>query len=68
MALKRLVMECKPNVILIQVSICSGEKETYYFKPWLQDWSFFSVVSKGLYMVLISMWSPKLRIFSSTII
>jgi exonuclease III len=40
-ALKRMVVECKHDIILVQETMCPGEKAIELaFSLWLKDWSF----------------------------
>jgi hypothetical protein len=46
-ALKILVANNKPNILLIQETMCLGEKDVEDFKTWLRDWSFSTSDSIG---------------------
>lgn len=66
-ALKRLITLSRPDVILLQETMCNGEKAVEFVKLWLKDWAFCSFDSKGLSGGLLSAWSPKLKTISSSL-
>jgi hypothetical protein len=65
-ALERLVADYKPNILLIQETMCLGENAMDSFRAWLRDWSFCAVDSIGS-RGLLSSWSPNFKYVSSVI-
>jgi hypothetical protein len=59
--LKRLVHSCKPDFIIIQETMCSGEKVVEDLHNWLNDCSFYSQDLMGLSTGFLSTWSSCLR-------
>jgi hypothetical protein len=64
MVLKRLVVECKPDIILIQETMCLGDKVVDSFRTWLQDWTFCAIYFL-VFLGLLSSWSPNFKFTSS---
>jgi exonuclease III len=60
-----MLLSLKPDVILIQEMMCSGEKAKEMFVPWIKNWSFCSINIKGHLGVLIIGWSSDCKALSS---
>jgi len=65
-ALKRLFQVSRPDFLLIQETMCNGDKGVESFKSWLKDWSFSSIESKRIYGGLITAWSLRFKAISSS--
>jgi hypothetical protein len=37
-----MVVECKPDILLVQEIMCPREKAIEAFSPWLKEWSFYA--------------------------
>jgi hypothetical protein len=61
-ALKRLVHACALDFIVIQETLCVGDKAMDAFKLWLRDWSFCTIDSIDMLGGLLSTWSPRFRV------
>jgi exonuclease III len=57
LALKRLLLNLKPNILLIQEIMCSGESARETFRQWLKNWSFCTIDVNGMSGGLLSGWS-----------
>lgn len=66
LALKRLVMSHKPNVLLIQETECEGSKARAIMEPWLKKWPFYYVDAVGQLGGLITRWSLTYKALSTT--
>jgi hypothetical protein len=53
----------KADIILIQETMCSGEKAREIFSPWLRNWSFNTIDASGLSGGLLTGWSPNFQDF-----
>jgi exonuclease III len=66
-SLKCLVFDCKPYIILVQETMCSGEKAMESFSPWLKEWSFCTKDTIGFSRDLLTAWSPNFKKVSAYI-
>jgi exonuclease III len=48
LALKRLLLSLEPDIIMLQETMCTGEKSMKVVSSWLRNWSFSSVDVEGM--------------------
>lgn len=65
LALKRLVQDLKPDVIMLQETMYSSDKVISNVRGFLKDWSFCATNSSSLSKGLLSTWSPWLCTLSN---
>jgi hypothetical protein len=65
-SLKRLLLSLKPNVIIIQETICYGEKAKETFVLWIRKCSFCIFDVDGESWDLLIGWSPKFKYLTSS--
>jgi hypothetical protein len=66
LSLKRHITSLKPNVKLIQETICSGEKAKEIFSSWLENWSFCTIHVEWILGGILTGWSPDFKSLSSS--
>jgi hypothetical protein len=65
-ALKRLFSKYKPNIILMQKTMCEGKKAIEILSNVLKDWSFYYVDVEGWSCGLVTSWNNGIEALSSS--
>jgi ABC-type uncharacterized transport system YnjBCD ATPase subunit len=68
LALKRMFLSLKPDIIMIQETMCPSDKAREIFSPWLRNWSFSTIDASGLSTGLLTGWSPNFQALSSSVV
>jgi hypothetical protein len=68
LTLKIILLGLKPNIILIQETMGSGEKDRETFSPCLNNWSLRKIDVSSLSGGLLIGWSPNFQALSSSVI
>lgn len=61
LSLERIICSLKPDIILIQETMCLSEKARETLQSWLKNWSFCATNAEGMSKGLITGWSPDFR-------
>jgi hypothetical protein len=61
-----MIRSLKPDIILLQETMCLSEKARETLESWLKNWSFCAIDIEGMSGGLITGWSPNFKASSSS--